>query len=134
MWLSTYHGLRQFETAGQLESDFGKRIRSEKPPDVDSAHQRLTWVSKQYAIRVSLRVAQNWMTAKSKLCIYSRCIQRRSIGLKLILRCYDEKMSPIINIAVFGYVGQGLLQLVGCVPRTIWRCIRLLETIPRNYV
>ena len=63
-WLSSYQGLRHFETAGQLESEFGERIRSEKPEDVASAHQLLTWVSKQYSIRVSLRVAQNWMTAK----------------------------------------------------------------------
>ena len=47
-----------------MESEFGERIRSEKPEDVASAHQLLTWVSKQYSIRVSLRVAQNWMTAK----------------------------------------------------------------------
>ena len=63
-WLSTFQGLRHFETAGQLESEFGERIRSGRLPDFESAHQLLTWISKQYSILVSLRVAQNWMTAK----------------------------------------------------------------------
>ena len=36
-WLSSYQVLRHFETAGQLESEFGERIRSEKPEDVASS-------------------------------------------------------------------------------------------------
>ena len=63
-WLSKFQSLRHFETAGQLESEFGERIRTEKPDDIESTHQLVTWLFKQYSIHVSLRVAQNWKLSK----------------------------------------------------------------------
>ena len=59
-WLLQYQGVRRLDTAGQLESEFGARIRQERPHDVESVYQLVQWIYKQYSINVSVRVAQNW--------------------------------------------------------------------------
>ena len=91
-WLLKYQGSRRIDTAGQLESEFGERIRSEKPDGTESAYQLAARIYKQFSIVVSVRVAQNWTVAKwgRDNLLYMPAEVEESLGDRLRLKVYRD--------------------------------------------